>query len=95
VGIHAIIAKVTKNAIWIITPDEAKKLAKSLKEIAAFHKIEIPAKYMVYGNLFAVCASIYGPRLALMALAQKAAENQRKAAEANATIFTADGQPIQ
>lgn len=91
-GFHAIIAKLTKNELWNISSDEAKKLAKAIKEVMALHKITIPSKYMVYGQLFAVGAAIYGPRMAIMAMQQNAEKKARQAAAAN--TFNPDGSPV-
>lgn len=87
-GFHAILAKLSKNDLWNITKDEAVKLAKSIKEVMKLHKITIPSKYMVYGNLFAVSMAIYGPRLAIMAIQQKAKK------DADANTFNTDGSPV-
>ena len=87
-GFHMILVKLTKNPIWEISKDEAIKLAKSVKEVMALHQIKIPAKYMVYGNLFAVGMAIYGPRLAILAMQQKAASDAAK------NTFNTDGTPV-
>jgi hypothetical protein len=89
VGVHKMLAAVTKNPLWEISDKESKTLAEALKNIMAFHSISISPQYLAYFQLLAAVATIYGPRLAIIMAANKA-EREAKRNTFDATT----GQPI-
>lgn len=90
VGVHKMLAAITKNPLWEISDKEAKTLAEALKNIMAFHSINIAPQYLAYFQLMAAVATIYGPRLALVMAANKAEREAKRN-----TFDAATGQPVQ
>ena len=83
------LALVTKNPIFVISSDEAMRLAAALKNLAQFYNMTPNPQVMAWIQLFAVAAAIYGPKLMLVAAQQRA----QRAAAAN-PIKAAGGQTV-
>lgn len=73
---HAIAAKVMRAPELMIGPDEAKTLAKAVKQILAQYPVNISPKAMAFYQLLAAASVVYVPRLIAIA--------GRKTKEANA-----------
>lgn len=72
VGVHKMLAAVTKNPLLEISEKEAKSLAESLKNVMLYHSINISPSTMAYIQLLGVCFAVYGPRVAMILAAKKA-----------------------
>lgn len=55
----------------MITDDEARKLALAMQNVMAFHSINVNPQILAYVQLVAIAATIYGPRLMLIAAQKK------------------------
>jgi hypothetical protein len=81
VGVHSMLAMVTKNPVWIIEPKAAESLAAALLDVMSYHSINVNPATVAYMKLLGICAAIYGPKLLVL----KAAADQRKK-EQNRTV---------
>lgn len=89
VGVHKMLAAVTKNPLWEISDKEARSLAESLKNIMQYHSISIDPAKLVWIQFLFICAGIYGPRVAIILAANKAERDANKN-----TFDAASGQPV-
>jgi hypothetical protein len=83
------LALILKSPAMAITDDEAKRLALALKNLAQFYSITPNPQVMAWIQLLTVAASIYGPKLMILAAQQRAA----KAAASN-PVKAAGGTPV-
>jgi len=70
VGIHAIVAAISKNEMWELTEDEAKNLAKALGKVQELYGIHLDPKTEAWIEVIGVAGAIYGPRVTVMMLMQ-------------------------
>lgn len=75
---HALLAEAMKTPEFALTPIEADTLAGSIGKVLKLYDIGMTAKAVAYSELIMACGGIYGPRLALVALKKKAAQQQAK-----------------
>lgn len=76
VGAHKILALVMKNPLWLITEEEARKLAIAVQDVMAFHSINVNPQVLAYVKLAVVVVSIYAPKF-LMVMAQAKQQQKR------------------
>ena len=77
-GLHALLATITKQPVFVLTNEEAKNMAIALSEVSKHYNINVmsgPRASLV--SLAAVCGMIYIPKVVLI-------RNQRKAQKASA-----------
>lgn len=91
---HAIAAKVLKAPELMIGPDEAKSLAKAIKQILAQYPVNISPKAMAFYQLMAAASMIYVPRMIGIA-ARKAKETAaKKQAQSAMAVINPQGNGI-
>lgn len=69
------IALLLKQPSLQIDAEEATQLAKAVKEVLKYHRVNVSPQAMAYMQLAACAATIYGPKIALIVMMQNA---QRK-----------------
>jgi hypothetical protein len=79
---HAIAAKLMRAPELMIGPDEAKTLAKAIKQILAQYPVNISPKAMAFYQLMAAASIVYVPRMVAIA-GRKAKESSAKKQQAN------------
>jgi hypothetical protein len=62
-GVHLGLAMLLKNPIFQLQENESEDLAVAIKEVLQYHEITINPRLMAYGELIAVSAAIYAPRI--------------------------------
>jgi hypothetical protein len=67
VGYHEMLALLTKNQIWRITPEQGDNLAQALGDVAAQYSIKINPKALAWIKLTGVASAMYGPKLWIIA----------------------------
>lgn len=70
----------TKQEIWQLSDDEAKKLAHAVKNVLKHHQINISPAALAYVQLVGVGAAVYGPRIGMLALMRKMQRQQEQQA---------------
>jgi hypothetical protein len=78
---HAVFASFSRTPEFNITPDEARTLAKALKQMAAQYQVNISPKAMAFYQLLGALAAIHGPRVFAVGMRKKreaAAEHAKR-----------------
>lgn len=85
------LAMFTKAPEWMISEDEAKKLAKALADVLQHYKLlNVSPKTQAFIQLCLVAGAIYVPKIMLINKRKK----DERAAKANATVFDMNGNAV-
>lgn len=90
VGAHAIAALLLKSPIIAINDVQGQELAIAIKDLAAQYDIKPNPKTMAWIKMAGVSAMVYGPKLMLVAQAQKLEREKRQSQK---PAFMPDMQP--
>lgn len=70
-------ALVLKAPALVISATEAQQLAAALRNLSQYYNVVPNPKIMAWFQLLAVCAAVYGPRVAMMAMQAKRAREDK------------------
>lgn len=91
---HAIAAKLMKAPELMIGPDEAKTLAKAIKQILAQYPVNISPKAMAFYQLMAAASVVYVPRMIGIAARKAKEATARKQAAVSMPVVNPQGNGI-
>jgi len=77
-GAHKIAALLFRSAELAISSEDSKKLALSIKNLAQFYEISPNPKTIAWFQLLTIAASIYVPRVGLIAMRKANEKRQRQ-----------------
>lgn len=79
------LALLLKQPMLNLDSEEATQLAKAVKEVLKYHKVNVSPHAMAYMQLAACAATIYGSKVALIVMAQNAARKAKPSIVVRAT----------
>lgn len=91
---HAIAAKLMKAPELMIGQDEAKSLAKAIKQILAQYPVNISPKAMAFYQLMAAASVIYVPRMVGIAARKAKEASAKKQAQNMMPVITPQGNGV-
>lgn len=77
IAAHAFLATSTDEPAWALTKDEAEALAVSCNHVLRHYDIKMSQKTLDFYALAMCAGGIYGPRLALVAMKNKAKQSPK------------------
>lgn len=92
VVLHAVLSKVAKAPELAISMEDARALAKSIKEMLKHYSVNVSAKQLAMYQLLGTAAMVYGPRaFAIASRKGKEREAQREAMRRNQSVTVQSG----
>lgn len=80
------LALLLRQPMLNLDAEEATQLAKAVKEVLKYHKVNVSPQAMAYMQLAACAATIYGPKVAVIVMQQNAQRRQQAARQPVAAV---------
>jgi hypothetical protein len=93
ISLHLIGAAIIGSPLVALAEDEAIKLSKAMRKVAAHYDVAMNSKMLAWGNLIAVSGAIYGTRIMTAMMTPK--EQQKQNAPLNTRVVDIKNPPAK